>query len=175
MKAKKEETASFVVRFNQKIFKDEDGNHQVQWRGNIRHVQGGEEERFSKFEDVVKFIQEKLASLAVDGMEEKSEEEKKSILASGFEMFRQVTTNTPKKFIEAILDPKTQIAEIQERVQSMNENINQKITELVEEKLEIDKIRAASKSDFRTIMERLDKMSEDIAALNSKIENLSDK
>ena len=55
MATKKEETASFVLRFNQKVFQTDDGESQVQWRGNIRHVQGGDEKRFSEFDEVVQF------------------------------------------------------------------------------------------------------------------------
>ena len=72
MPTKKEETASFVLRFTQKIFQNEKEESEVQWRGNIRHVQGGEEKRFSEFKEVVDFIQEKLADLTILAMEEKS-------------------------------------------------------------------------------------------------------
>ena len=68
MSVKKEETASFVLRFNQKIFHTEEGDPQVQWRGNIRHVQGGDEQRFSEFDEVVQFIQGKLAELTIQAM-----------------------------------------------------------------------------------------------------------
>ena len=71
MASKKDETASFVLRFTQKIFQNEEGESQVQWRGNIRHVQGGDEERFSEFDEVVKFIQDKLADLTIYAMEDK--------------------------------------------------------------------------------------------------------
>ncbi|MFN4147866.1 MAG: hypothetical protein ACK4GN_18745, partial [Runella sp.] len=43
MATKKEETASFVLRFTQKIYNNEQGEPQIQWRGSIRHVQGGDE------------------------------------------------------------------------------------------------------------------------------------
>ena len=55
MAAKKDETASFVLLFTQKIFQNDKGESEVQWRGNIRHVQGGDEKRFSEFDDVVTF------------------------------------------------------------------------------------------------------------------------
>ena len=60
MSVKKEETASFMLRFTQKIFHSDNGEPQIQWRGNIRHVQGGDETRFSEFDEVVTFIQSKL-------------------------------------------------------------------------------------------------------------------
>ena len=65
MAVKKDETASFMLRFTQKIFQNEDGESQVQWRGNIRHVQGGDEKRFSEFDDAVTFIQGKLAEMTI--------------------------------------------------------------------------------------------------------------
>ena len=43
MATKKDETASFVLRFTQKIFQNEEGEPQIQWRGNMRHVQTGDE------------------------------------------------------------------------------------------------------------------------------------
>ena len=61
MAVKKDETASFVLRFTQKIYKDKDGESNVQWRGKVSHVQGGDEIRFSEFEEVSNFIQTKLS------------------------------------------------------------------------------------------------------------------
>ena len=68
MASKKDETASFVIRFTQKIFENKKGEPEVQWRGNVRHVQGGDEIRFSKFEDVTTFVQNKLAELTVQAL-----------------------------------------------------------------------------------------------------------
>ena len=65
------ETASFVIRFTQKIYQNDKGESDVQWRGNIRHVQGGDEKNFSQFNDVVTFLQEKLADLTIIAMEDK--------------------------------------------------------------------------------------------------------
>ena len=81
MSPKKDETASFMLRFTQKIFNSESGEPQVQWRGNIRHVQGGEEKRFSDFDEALGFIQSKLADLTIGAMEDKPLEEQKGILS----------------------------------------------------------------------------------------------
>ncbi|MDB4443672.1 hypothetical protein N9157_04095, partial [Saprospiraceae bacterium] len=93
---KKDETASFMLRFTQKIFKNEEGEPQVQWRGNIRHVQGGDEKRFSEFDDVVNFIQAKLAEMTLQQMEDKSPEEQKGILSKSFNLWKKMTLNAPK-------------------------------------------------------------------------------
>ena len=54
MTKKQEQTASFLVRFQQRIF-EENGESEVQWRGKISHVQDGEEQRFSDFNDALSF------------------------------------------------------------------------------------------------------------------------
>ncbi|MFT6206079.1 MAG: hypothetical protein ACJA1O_003706, partial [Spirosomataceae bacterium] len=56
----KEETASFVLRLSQKIYNSEEGEPQIQWRGSIRHVQSGDEQRFANFERATSFMQSKL-------------------------------------------------------------------------------------------------------------------
>ena len=62
MNKKQEQNASFMVRFNQQIF-EENEEAKIQWRGKITHVQDGEEKRFSDFNDALVFMQNKLASL----------------------------------------------------------------------------------------------------------------
>ena len=173
MASKQHETASFVVRFTQKIFEDNEGKSQVQWRGNIRHVQGGDEKRFSEFTDVVDFIQEKLTSLAVEGLDEKSPEERKSLLSKSFELWKQVAIDQPKKIIETIKDPKKQLSEFQDRVQLINENINSKLNELKDYKVELSDLRSASKTDFKTIMDRLDSLASNLDQISRKVDSLT--
>ena len=59
------ETASFMVRFTQKIFEDESGQNDVQWRGRISHVQGGDQQAFTDFKDAMTFIQDHLADMTI--------------------------------------------------------------------------------------------------------------
>ena len=116
MASKKDETASFVLRFTQKIFQSDAGEAQVQWRGNIRHVQTGDEKRFSEFENVAQFIQKKLADLTVTAMEHKSPEEQKGILAKSFDLWKKMAMETPKLVAVTIKDPKKGIAQIQTQI-----------------------------------------------------------
>ena len=55
MVKKQNQTASFMVRFNQNIF-EENGESKVQWRGKISHVQDGEETNFTDFNDALVFV-----------------------------------------------------------------------------------------------------------------------
>ena len=169
--SKKDETASFVLRFTQKIFKNDKGEPQVQWRGNIRHVQGGDEKRFSEFDNVVDFIQEKLADLTIQAMEDKSPEEQKGILSKSFDMWKKMALDAPKMVIETIKDPKKQVAQIQDQIQ---DQLNQ-VKDEIGQKLEIDSWLTSSKSDSKKIMDMLQKMSGDIEDLNQKVDKLSKK
>ena len=165
MSAKKEETASFVLRFTQKVFVESEGEHQVQWRGNIRHVQGGDEKRFSKFEEVVTFIQEKLADLTIIAMEDKTPEEQKGILSKSYELWKKMALNYPKIVMETIKDPKHQVEHLQQQINQMGDAIGQK--------LEIDNWRTSSKADLQKVMDLMEKMSGELTALSTKVDQLS--
>ncbi|MEM6397568.1 MAG: hypothetical protein AAF741_14555 [Bacteroidota bacterium] len=171
MAAKKEETASFMLRFTQKIFNSEDGEPQVQWRGNIRHVQGGEEQRFSGFDEAVAFIQSKMTDLTLQAMEDKSPEEQKGILSKSFDLWKKMATDGSRMVVETIKDPKKQVAQLQDQLQDQFEQVKGGISQ----KLETSSWLAASKSDYQEVMEALGQLSNDVAALNDKVDELSKK
>lgn len=167
MAARKDETTSFVLRFTQKIFQSEEGEPHVQWRGNIRHVQSGEEKRFSDFEQAVNFIQGKLADLTLQAMEDKSPEEQKGILAKSFDLWKKMAIGYPKMVLDTIKDPKGQAAQFQSQLNQISDAISQK--------LELDEWRGSTKSDYKNIMDRLENMTEELSRINRKVDKLSKK
>lgn len=169
MPAKKEETASFVLRFTQKIFQNEQQESEVQWRGNIRHVQGGQEKRFSEFNEVVNFIQEKLADLTIQAMGEKSPEEQKGILSKSFELWKRMSTTYPKMVLDTIKDPKSGVEQFQDEV---NQQIKE-VKDTISAKLDPDAWKPATKSDLQDIMKMMEKLSREVNALNKKVDKLS--
>ena len=175
MANKKEETASFVLRFTQKVFQSEAGEPEVQWRGNIRHVQGGEEKRFSEFDDALEFIREKLADLTILAMEDKSPEEQKGILAKSFDMWKKMALTAPQLVLDTIKDPKKQMEQMQTQIQSASENISQKIEETIAQKVPIDEWRVSSKSDYKNLVSLIEKLSTDVDQLNKKVDKMSKK
>ena len=174
MATKKEETASFVLRFTQKVFNNEEGDPQVQWRGNIRHVQGGEEKRFSEFDEVVKFIQGKLTDLTITAMEDKSPEEQKGILAKSFDLWKRMATAGPKMVMETIKDPKAGVEQLQEQVtQAVQEQVEQ-VEEFVSNKIDPDNWKPATKSDLKTLMQAIANLSVEVKQLNEKVNKIND-
>ncbi len=165
MARKDEQTASFMVRFSQKIFEDGAGDAQIQWRGRISHVQGGEQVNFTEFTDAIDFIQDKLSELTKEATKDKSPEEQEGILTKSFEIWKKISTTSAKMAIETIKDPRKGVAQIQEQMAQVGEDISQK--------LEFDEWRRASKSDFRSMMSALDKVTKDLASLHEKVDALS--
>lgn len=157
---KNESTTSFMIRFTQNVYADENGESQVQWRGNIRHVQGGAEKRFSDFSKAMEFMRDTLAELTLEGMEEKSDEEQKSVLSKSFDLWKKVAIDYPLKILA---NPKEQVEQIQNQVSQVGERISQNI------ETEINQWRGASKSDFQQLMDMMKEISDDVKELKEKI------
>jgi len=167
---KTDQTSSFVIRFTQKLFDDTEGNTNIQWRGKISHVQGGDQKSFSEFEDAISFMQSKLSEMTVASVElaeDKTKEEKEGLISKSFDIWKKVSKTAPKIMMDVLKDPKGQVSQIQEQISHVGDEISQKI--------EIDDWRMASKSDFKTMMSNISKMAEEISALNKKIDTLSKK
>lgn len=158
------ETASFMVRFNQKIY-DDNGESKVQWRGKVSHVQRGEELRFSDFNDAAAFIQERLASLTIDATQDKTVEEQESILKKSYGLFKTFAATGPQLLKETLKDPRKQVAQIQDSITEYGEELLDKVP--------LNDWRNASKSDFQEIKESIANLSKSVAALNTKMDALS--
>lgn len=170
MAKKAEQTASFMVRFNQRIY-EEDGESKVQWRGRISHVQDGDEKRFSDFNDALEFMQHKLAELTSEATKEQSSEEQENILQKSLSMWKTMKEIAPQMIKETIKDPKKQISNIQDQLQDQISTISEEIGE----KVQIDQWRNASRSDFKKVQDSLSQLAREIKKLNSKVDALSKK
>jgi len=168
MAKKTGQTASFMVRFNQNIFDDETGEPNVQWRGQISHVQNGDKINFSEIKDALSFMQEKLAALTIDATGDKSPEEQEGILTKSFDIWKKMTAEYPKIVLEAIKDPKAQISQIQGQIQSQISNVGGEISQ----KIENTSWRAVTKSDFDQLSDKIESMSAELVKLNKKVNKL---
>lgn len=158
------QTASFMVRFNQIIF-EEEGESKVQWRGKVSHVQGGEDQSFSDFNDAVKFIQERLAELTIEATKHKSQEQQESLLTKSLSLWKTVTKEGPKVIMETIKDPRKQVANLQGQISELGEDLMEKVP--------IDDWRNASRSDFNSIKESISELVDEVKKLNTKVDAMS--
>ncbi|MEL7220716.1 MAG: hypothetical protein AAGJ93_05315 [Bacteroidota bacterium] len=161
--AKKAETSSFMMRFTQNIY-EEDGESKVQWRGNVSHIQSGEDLNFADFKDAVEFIQQHLADLTMGATSDKSSEEQENILSKSLSIFKTVAATAPVLIKQTLKDPRKQVANLQESISEYGEGLLDKVP--------IDEWRSASKSDFQYIKSTLAELSQSVAALNEKVDAL---
>lgn len=170
MAKKQDQTASFMVRFNQNIF-EENGESKVQWRGKISHVQGGEDTNFTDFNDALTFMQKRLAALTNEATKDEPKEHREGILQKSFSVWKTVKEVGPKVIMETIKDPKKQISQIQDQIQDQISNIGDEISE----KVQIDQWRNASRSDFHSIQNAIEDLSKELKKLSSKVDKINNK
>ncbi|MDG1402428.1 hypothetical protein [Polaribacter sp.] len=170
MTKKQEQTASFLVRFQQRIF-EENGESEVQWRGKISHVQDGEEQRFSDFNDALSFMQQKLGELTEEATKHESSEEQESIIHKSLSMWKTIKDVGPKVIRNTLKDPKKQFTHLQDEIQDKIITIGEEISE----KVHIDQWRNASRSDFNKIQSQIADLSSEIQKLSTKFDTIKKK
>jgi len=94
--------ASFLIRFTQDLWEDEQGEPRVQWRGRINHVQGDEEQSFTDFSEVVEFIQRHLTQLTLDSMPKDGQMDQEKTLHESFKLWEQFASSYTDLMFDAM-------------------------------------------------------------------------
>jgi len=165
------QSASFMIRFTQKIFSEKDGNPGVQWRGKISHVQSGDDTSFVEFEKAIAFMQEKLEDLTAASIEGKSEKEQDGILTKSFDLLKKIKDNAPKMVMDTIKDPIGQVGNIKDQIEEQIKDVGDELSQ----KIEIDNLRMVSKTDYKEMVGLMQKMSKQIDSLSKKVDALEKK
>ena len=163
-----QQTASFMIRFTQQLYKDENGEDQIQWRGKISHVQSGDQDRFVDFEKSIAFMQEHLEAITASSVADKSEEEQEGILSKSFDMWKKIRKSAPKVVLETIKDPMGQVENIQEQIKEQIKDVSEEIGQ----KIDVDNFRSASRNDLKDMMSMMKRMSKQIDTLTEKVTQL---
>ncbi len=166
--SKQDQTASFLLRFTQKIYDDENGESNVQWRGRVTHVQGNDQKNFSELKDAIDFIQKKLSDMTLSSIEEDvSAEEKEGILNKSMDIWKRLAKSYPKMVVDAIKDPKAQVTQIQEQISSKAEEISNR--------LQLESYRPTSKSDIKELTDQMKKLTSVVTKLQKKVDSIDKK
>jgi hypothetical protein len=94
--------ASFLIRFTQDLWEDEQGEPRVQWRGRINHVQGDEEQSFTDFSEVVEFIQQHLTQLTLDSMPKDGQMDQEKTLHESFKLWERFASSYTDLMFDAM-------------------------------------------------------------------------
>ena len=167
MTKKQEQNASFMVRFQQRIF-EENGESKIQWRGKVTHVQDGDEKRFSDFNDALTFMQNKLAELTEEATKHEPQEKQESILDKSLSMWKTFKNVGPQIIKDTIKDPKKQFEHLQDEIQDKISTFGEEISE----KVQINEWRNASRSDFNKIQNQIENLASSIEKLSKKVDDI---
>jgi hypothetical protein len=169
MQSPKDSTASFLLRLNQKIYQSDEQGPQVEWRGNIRHVQSGDETKFTSFKDAQDFVQEKLTELTKSALEGQPEEIHEGVLTQSLNIWKKIASNTPRLVMESIKDPKKSAEQLQDQFQQITDAIGQRIDG---SKKEMENFIPPSRAE---ITDALEKLFDKLDAIEQRLERLEKK
>lgn len=164
----KDQSASFMIRFTQKIYESEEGKSNVQWRGKISHIQSGDNQGFVEFDRAVDFMQEHLGNVTQSTIEDKTEKEQEGILTKSFDMLRKFKDQAPSFVMDTIKDPMGQVGTIQGQIKEQIRDVSDDISQ----KLDVDNLRMVSKADFKEVLSIIKNMSKQIEKLTDKVDQL---
>jgi hypothetical protein len=150
--------ASFLVRFTQDLWQDENGEPRVQWRGHIRHVQDDEEARFTDFTEVVTFIQQHLTQLTLDALEGGKMDQEKTLHES-FKLWEQFTSSYMDMMFKGM-----------EQTLKQSEAMREQMDSAVRQALSSWGLPA--QADQGEIVEALNKLQKQVQALSRKVGRL---
>jgi hypothetical protein len=94
--------ASFVLRFTQELSQKGPDEPEIRWRGHIRHVQGGDEGRFTDFTEAVTFMQHHLTELTADTLAGDKNMSQDKIIKESFKMWEQFAANYANMMFKAV-------------------------------------------------------------------------
>ena len=96
------DTASFVLRFTQDLWKDDVGDPRVEWRGHIRRVQDGEELRFTDITEAMTFIQNSLLDVTMNAVPKEDKNYREKAMRESLKLWEKFAESYTTLFMEAM-------------------------------------------------------------------------
>ena len=94
--------ASFMIRFTQHIWRDSQDEPQVQWRGQINHVQGDDEITFTDLTEALEFIQRHLTQLTMDATSSEDKQDREKVLDKSYILWEQFAATYSNMVFDAL-------------------------------------------------------------------------
>ncbi len=114
--------ASFVLRFTQDLWRDNEGEPRVEWRGQIQRVKDGEELRFTDLSDAMNFIQESLLKVTMNAVPKEDKMYQEKAMRESAKMW--------EKFAETYT---TMMVDAMQQTIKQSESFQRQVTDTVEQ------------------------------------------
>jgi len=147
--------ASFMIRFTQHIWRDSQDEPQVQWRGQINHVQGDDETTFTDLTEALEFIQRHLTLLTMNATSSADKQDQEEVLDKSYLLWEQFAATYSNMVFDA-----------------MRNSINQ--SEAIKSQMD-EALGSALKSWPVPVVNEQDEISSAIDDLNSQLQVLAEK
>ena len=115
--------ASFMLRFTQELWRDPHGEPHIRWRGQIRHVQGDEEERFTDFAEAITFMQRFLTRLTMDTLSGANDMSQEKVFSESFKLWNQFAISYAEMMTQALEQSLKQSETIREQVDEASKKV----------------------------------------------------
>lgn len=154
--------ASFMIRFTQHIWRDKNDEPQVQWRGQINHVQGDDELSFTDLTEALEFIQRHLTQLTLDATADGGKDEQDEVLTKSYSLWEQFADTYSNMMFDAM-----------RRSIDQSETFKGQMDEAVGMAMKSWQFPIAEESD--EINARINHLNSQVQALAEKLSQLEDK
>lgn len=173
------DTASFVLRFTQDLWKDDGGDPRVEWRGHIRRVQDGEELRFTDITEAMTFIQNSLLDVTMNAVPKEDKGYREKAMRESLKLWEKFAESYTALFVEAM-----------QRSVKQSEVFQKQVTEAVEQAIRpwwlmglpkptappppstSPKAQTSTSATERQLLETLAALQSQIQQLNDKVDQL---
>ncbi len=153
--------ASFVIRFTQHTWKDQQGEPRLQWRGQIRHVQDDQQISFTDLEEALSFMRQHLTQLTLEAAAGESHSGQESLLRESFKLWEGLVSSYTDMMKATI-----------ERTFGQSEVLKGEVEGAVERALQSWDVTAGA--DTLKVTAALDRLNAQIHTLVGKIQQLED-
>jgi len=116
------DTASFVLRFTQDHWRDQKGKPRIEWRGEVRRVQDGEELRFTDLAEAMNFIQESLLKVTMNAVPKEDKQYQDKAVRQSLKLWEKFAENYTSMMVDAMQQTMKQSESFQRQ---MNEAVEQ--------------------------------------------------
>lgn len=171
------DTASFVLRFTQDHWRDQSGEPRIEWRGQVRRVQDGEELRFTDLAEAMNFIQESLLKVTMNAVPKEDKQYQDKAVRQSLKLWEKFAENYTSMMVDAMQQTMKQSESFQRQ---MNEAVEQVMKPWwlmgfpapVAPKAKESESAASSTATQTQILQTLAALQAQISALSDKVSDL---
>lgn len=171
------DTASFVLRFTQDFWRDQEGEPRIEWRGQVRRVQDGEEIRFTDLADAMNFIQESLLKVTMKAVPKEDKMDQDKAVRQSLKLWEKFAENYTSMMVDAMQQTIKQSESFQRQLKDAVEQTMKpwwlmSFPTPSEAKPKESEANAASAAAQAQILQTLAALQAQISLLSEKVTNL---